>query len=280
MKKYFMKVPSEKGINVVDTESAGMKHLGFKKLVLGKGDEYRGNSEGWEMFLVILSGKCDVKVGDKEFKGIGGRKNVFSGKPFSVYVPPKHDFHVKTEDFGGVEVALAMARVDESDIEPYLITPDEVVEGKWGVSNYSRKFHQIAVDDKHPAVKLMIGETFTPSGNWSTYPPHKHEKDNLPREVFLEEIYYYRVDHPDGWGVARHYTDDGDIDELYLIRDDTIHLIPKGYHTVVAAPGFTVYYLWFLAGNYRVQAPVVDKTMAFVDLATKMIKNIEDNLSV
>ena len=275
-----MDVPSEKGINVVDTEKAGLKYLGFKKLVLAEGERYGANSEGWEMFLVILSGKCDIRVGDKEFRSIGGRKNVFSGKPYSVYVPPKHDFEVRTEDIRGVEIALAMARVSKSEIEPYLITPEEVVEGKWGTSNYSRKFHQIAIDEKHPAVKLMIGETFTPSGNWSTYPPHKHEKDDLPREVFLEEIYYYRVDHPKGWGIARHYTDDGEIDELNLIKDDTIQLMPKGYHTAVAAPGFTVYYLWFLAGNYRLQAPVVDPDMAFIDAATKMIKNIEDNLSI
>ncbi len=276
--KYFMKVPSDVGVNEVDTGQ--MEHLSFKKLVLENGGEYSGKSEGWETFLVLLGGKCDIEVDGKVFKGIGGRKNVFSGKPFSVYVPPNVSFKVSTKDPAGVEIAMAMAKVDKSEIEPYLITPDEVVEGKWGISNYSRKFHQIAIDDRHPAVKLMIGETFTPSGNWSTYPPHKHEKDDLPREVFLEEIYYYRVDHPDGWGVARHYTDDGEIDNLYLIKDDTIHLIPKGYHTVVAAPGFTVYYLWFLGGNFRVQAPVVDPTMAFVDRATKMIKNIEDNLSV
>ncbi|WP_231845484.1 5-deoxy-glucuronate isomerase [Pseudothermotoga hypogea] len=161
-----------------------------------------------------------------------------------------------------------------------MITPSQVNSGKWGISNYSRVFHQIAVDEKHPAVKLMVGETFTPSGNWSTYPPHRHERHNPPEEVFLEEIYYYRVDHPKGWGLARHYSDDGAIDFAGVIKDDTLHLIPKGYHTVVAAPGFTVYYLWFLAGEERVQIPYVDPEMRFIDQATKMIKNIEDNLSV
>lgn len=278
MKKYFKKVSSNEGINEIDTSI--MKHLGFKKLVLSEGKSYDDNSSDWEMFLVILSGKCDVKVEGEIFKGIGGRKNVFSGKPFSVYIPPKSDFEIVAKTPGGIEVALAMARAEKSDIKPYLVTPSEVVEGKWGISNYSRKFYQIAIDNRHPAERLMIGETFTPSGNWSTYPPHKHEKDDLPREVFLEEIYYYRVDHPDGWGVARHYTDDEEINELYLIKDDTIHLIPKGYHTAVAAPGFTVYYLWFLAGNMRLQAPVVDSTLRFIDQATKMIKNIEDNLSM
>lgn len=274
-------------IKIRDTEhfvseppANGMKYLGFERLVLPSGRRHTSSSEDFEIFLVVLGGKCTVKVRDKVFEKIGERRNVFSGRPFAVYLPFKTEFSIEALDFG-CEVALAKALIHETaKIEPYLITPSQVNVGKWGISNYSRVFHQIAVDEKHPAVKLMVGETFTPSGNWSTYPPHRHERHNPPEEVFLEEIYYYRVDHPKGWGLARHYSDDGTIDFAGVIKDDTLHLIPKGYHTVVAAPGFTVYYLWFLAGEERVQIPYVDPEMRFIDQATKMIKNIEDNLSV
>jgi len=265
---------------VSEPDANGMKYLGFERLLLPPGRCHTASSGDFEIFLVVLGGRCTVKVKDKLFERIGERRNVFSGKPYAVYLPPKVEFSIEALDFG-CEIALAKALVREpAKIEPYLITPSQVNSGKWGISNYSRTFHQIAVDEKHPAVKLMIGETFTPSGNWSTYPPHRHERHNPPEEVFLEEIYYYRVDHPKGWGLARHYSDDGTIDFAGVIKDDTLHLIPKGYHTAVAAPGFTVYYLWFLAGEERVQIPYVDPDMRFIDQATKMIKNIEDNLSL
>lgn len=280
MNQYFFNITSSKPHFTSEPPTNGMKYLGFERLVLDSEDSHYANSGDFEIFLVILSGKCDVKVNDKSFTSIGERRNVFLGKPYAVYIPPKSNYSIRAISFT-CEIVLTKALVgNKVDIPTYLITPNEVASGKWGISNYSRTYHQIAVDEKHPAVKLMVGETFTPSGNWSTYPPHRHEKHNPPEEVFLEEIYYYRVDHPKGWGLSRHYSDDGTIDFAGVIKDDTLHLIPKGYHTAVAAPGFTVYYLWFLAGEERVQIPYVDPDMRFVDQATKMIKNIEDNLSV
>lgn len=280
MNQYFFNTTSSKPHFTSEPPTNGMKHLGFERLVLGSGNSHHANSGDFEVFLVVLSGKCDVKVNDKNFMSIGERKSVFLGKPYAVYIPPKSDYSIRAIGFT-CEIALTKALIgNKVDIPTYLIPPNEVASGKWGISNYSRTYHQIAVDEKHPAVKLMVGETFTPSGNWSTYPPHRHEKHNPPEEVFLEEIYYYRVDHPKGWGLARHYSDDGTMDFAGVIRNDTLHLIPKGYHTAVAAPGFTVYYLWFLAGEERVQIPYVDPDMRFVDQATKMIRNIEDNLSV
>ncbi|WP_052465284.1 5-deoxy-glucuronate isomerase [Thermotoga profunda] len=279
--QYFLHLPKQEKIFKCEPNENGMRYLGFERILLSSSQEYSSESKDFEIFLVILSGRCDVSVKDREFKNIGGRKNVFQGKPFSVYIPPKSSFTIRTNQQEGVEVALAKAKVDEEClIEPYLIKPEEVASGKWGISNYSRVYHQIAVDQTHPAVKLMIGETFTPSGNWSTYPPHRHENDNLPEESYLEEIYFYKTDHPKGFGLARHYTDSRDMNACYVVEDNTLHLMPKGYHTVVAAPGFTVYYLWFLAGPKRVQAPYVDPDLRFVDLATNMIRNIENNLSV
>ena len=174
-----------------------------------------------------------------------------------------------------------MAKAEDGSA-PFQIQPDQVRTGKWGISNFSRTFHQILVQGQHPGRRvhrLIVGETFTPSGNWSTYPPHRHEHDNPPHEAFMEEMYYFRVAPNDGWGLAKYYTDDESIDEVYTVKDDTILMMPKGYHTVVSAPGYTTYYLWFLAGDTRTQATVDDPNVGWVSRAIPMIRNIEENLS-
>ena len=130
----------------------------------------------------------------------------------------------------------------------------------WGAANFKRNYHQIltlASQPDLPARRLIVGETFTPSGNWSTYPPHKHQVDDLPREAYHEEMYYFKVNPADGFGICHYYNEEGE-EENFTVRDNSIHMMPRGYHTVVSAPGYTTYYLWFLAGNQRVQATVDD----------------------
>jgi 5-deoxy-glucuronate isomerase len=153
------------------------------------------------------------------------------------------------------QIALASAPSD-LETDPYLITPDQVATGTWGGDNYSRDFHQILVESAQPdlaARRLIVGETYTPSGNWSTYPAHKHEVDDLPREAFHEEMYYFSVAPDDGFGITRFYKD-GEDAVNYTVKDNSILMIPEGYHTYVGAPGFQSYYIWFLAGEHRVQA--------------------------
>lgn len=135
---------------VSEPDANGMKYLGFERLLLPPGRCHTASSGDFEIFLVVLGGRCTVKVKDKLFERIGERRNVFSGKPYAVYLPPKVEFSIEALDFG-CEIALAKALVREpAKIEPYLITPSQVNSGKWGISNYSRTFHQIAVDEKHP----------------------------------------------------------------------------------------------------------------------------------
>lgn len=273
--KYFEKISQNKGINMVDNNPCSL--LNFGKLILSGDDIFSSNSEGSEIMLVILGGKCTVKAGNMTFENIGKRPNVFSGKPYSVYIPCKTEFTVSPVDGGAVEIALCFAP-SELECESYVITPDEVESGKWGISNFSRNFHGINVNTTKHVRRLIVGETYTPSGNWSTYPAHKHEVDNLPKEVYMEEMYYFKVNTPEGFGLAKYYTEDLSIDEAYTVKNETILMMPKGYHTVVSAPGYMTYYLWFLAGNCRIQCPVTDPDQAWVNKAVPMIKNIEDNL--
>ena len=161
-------------------------------------------------------------------------------------------------------------------IEPYVIAPSQVASGIWGAANFKRNFHQIltlASQPELPARRLIVGETFTPSGNWSTYPPHKHQVDDLPREAYHEEMYYFKVNPADGFGICHYYNEEGE-EENFTARDNSLHMMPRGYHTVVSAPGYTTYYLWFLAGNQRVQATVDDPALGWVSRTVAMLKEL------
>jgi len=282
MGRYFEQVMQEEGLNMIAENPC--KLLDFGKLVLGeKRRAYDGNTGDSELVIVILSGTCDVKVGGQSFNGIGGRSSVFHGKPYALYIPPKTDYEltISSEKTHRLEAAFAFAKAAKEQAA-FVIKPDEVVTGKWGISNFARDFRLILVEGvhQHSVNRLIVGETLVPSGNWATYPPHKHEKDDPPREVFMEEMYYFKVSPPEGWGLAKCYTEDGELDEVKTIRDETILKMPKGYHTVVSAPGCVMYYLWFLAGNTRTQRAVTDPKLAWIEKAIPMIGNIKENLSI
>ena len=110
--------------------------------------------------------------------------------------------------------------------------------------------------------RLMMNEVFTPAGNWSTYPPHKHEVHTLPAECDLDEIYYFRIDHPDGYALFRRYNSDGTGDAAVAVRDGDAVVIRNGYHLVAAAPGYNAYYLAVLAGSARSLACTTDPRYA------------------
>ncbi len=265
---YFEAIATKEGLNGV--ASNPFKLLDFQLLVLPDGGKHTAATGGREVLMVILSGKATVSAGAKSFTGIGGRPNVFSGKPHSVYLPCGTNYAVTAQ--GRLEAALISAP-SELKTEPYAIGPEKIATGVWGAANFSRSFHQIltlAAQPDLPAQRLIVGETYTPSGNWSTFPPHKHEKDDLPREAYHEELYLFKVNPGDGFGLTRFYNNE--LDTVYVIRDNTILMAPNGYHTVVSAPGYTTYYLWALAGNHRVQATADDPALSWVSRTVPMLK--------
>ena len=269
--KYHAPLTANSGLNGLPHNPCAL--LDFSLLKLAAGETYTGSLPGREILAVVLGGKATFTVGSATFEKVGGRPNVFNGKPHSVYIPAGTDFTVRAES--AVEVALPSAPSD-ADIAPYVITPAQVANGIWGAANFKRYFHQIlttAAQPDLPARRLIVGETFTPSGNWSTYPPHKHQVDELPREAYHEEMYYFRVNPADGFGICHYYNEEGE-EENFTVRDNTIHMMPRGYHTVVSAPGYTTYYLWFLAGNQRIQATVDDPSLGWVSRTIPMLKEL------
>lgn len=265
---FFEAVPSAAGLNRPPANSCQLLDLGY--LVLAGGGRYEANSGDREVLAVILGGKGTFIVAGREFAGVGGRPNVFSGKPHSVYIPCGSAYTIAAE--GRLEVALVSAPSDLATAA-YAIPPERVTMGMWGAANFGRHYHQIltlAGQPDLPARRLIVGETFTPSGNWSTFPPHRHERDDLPHEAYHEELYFFKVNPPEGFGLTRHYT--GEMDSAYVVRDNTILMAPRGYHTVVSAPGYTTYYLWALAGNQRVQATVDDPALGWVARMVPVLK--------
>lgn len=227
----------------VTPERAGWQMLGFQAYSLPAGETLSLQSEGNELCLVFLGGDATVEVGAQTWS-IQGRKGVFAGLPHSVYLPP--DFRVTVKAEGALELAVGSAPA-QGRLSARLIRPEEVKVEMRGGHNVTRQISHIL--DPGDAEHLLCVEVYTPSGNWSSYPPHKHDVQNPPDEVDLEEVYYYRLHPEDGWALQRLYTDDRSLDERLLVGYKDAVLVRQGYHPVVAAPGYDAYYLNFLAGE-------------------------------
>jgi 5-deoxy-glucuronate isomerase len=269
--KYFAALETSAGLNTLPHNPCQL--LDFGLLVLPAGEQYSGSTSDREVLAVILGGKATFEAAGKRFERVGGRPGVAAGKPHSVYLPAGVEYTVTAQ--GPVQIALASAPSDLA-AEPYVIGPDRVATGVWGAANFKRYFRQILTEIAQPdlpARRLIAGETVTPSGNWSTYPPHRHEVDALPREAYHEEMYFFKVIPADGFGICHYYNDQGE-EENFTVRDNTIMMAPTGFHTVVSAPGYTTYYLWFLAGGHRTQATVDDPALGWVSRTVPMLQEL------
>jgi 5-deoxy-glucuronate isomerase len=239
----------EKGkILTVTPESAGWKYVGFELYSLKSGDLLNHQTEGNEVCLVLLSGRADVQTKDRSFSDIGKRMSVFEGiPPYSVYIPNNDRFEV--EALTDVELAVCLAP-GKGTHEARLIAPEDVGMEDRGYGNMSRKIHNILPEDKS-ADSLLVVEVFTPDGNTSSYPPHKHDKDNLPHESYLEETYYHEINPKQGFVFQRVYNDDRSLNETLAVEHRDVVLVPEGYHPVSCVPGYSSYYLNVMAGPVR-----------------------------
>jgi 5-deoxy-glucuronate isomerase len=238
----------------------GYEFLSFETIRLGEGHSYHGAIDRDELGLVVLGGVCAVKSSRGEWHHVGGRATVFDGLPYAVYLPIRTSFTVTAET--ACELALCYCHA-EKEFPARLVTPDGMSIEIRGGGNATRQIHDI-LPPSFPAHRLIVVEVFTPSGSWSSYPPHKHDVHNPPGEVDLEEIYYYRMQRPEGFAVQKVYTADRSVDETMTVRDGELVLVKEGYHPVVAAPGSHVYYLNALAGSARSLAASDDPELAWV----------------
>jgi len=241
-------------------EDFGYEYLAFANVKLSADGWHEGDTAERELAIVVLGGRCSVESARGEWRNFGSRAHVFDGRPYTLYLPPHTRFRVSTE--AGCDLALCYARAEEEH-EGRLVTPEEVQVEIRGGGNATRQIHHM-IRPEFPAHRLLIVEVYTPAGNWSSYPPHKHDVHNPPHEVDLEEIYYYRIQRPEGYAIQKVYTADRRIDATLTVRDGELVLVPEGYHPVVAAHGYDVYYLNALAGSARSMAASDDPDYAWV----------------
>jgi 5-deoxy-glucuronate isomerase len=231
----------------VTPASAGWTYVGFDLIRLATGEEAGGNASGREVCLVLISGKARAKVEGTDFGSIGGRENAFGGKPWSVYAPPEAHWRITAET--PVELAVCSAPA-KGGLAARLIGPDKLSQETRGKGSNIRHVTNI-LPEWEAAENMLVVEVITPGGNSSSYPPHKHDTDNLPHESLLEEVYYHRINPPQGFAFQRIYTEDRSLDETITVEDGDVTLVPRGYHPCAALHGYDLYYLNVMAGPKR-----------------------------
>jgi len=244
-------------ILAVTPESAGWDLISFQARRLGAGKEWSFNSGENELAIVLLSGAISVRSTRGSWQGLE-RKDVWTSAGTALYLPRDTEFTITADRDS--EFAVTWVPTNEDNI-PWLIRPEDVTISVRGGDNVSRQINDL-LPPGSPVQRLVLVEVYTPSGNWSSYPPHKHDvhiEDETGHliEADLEEVYFYKIDRPEGYAYQRVYTDDNSplqqagypIDILVRAQNNCAVLIPEGYHPVVSAPGYTTYYLNVLAGS-------------------------------
>ena len=223
----------------ITPQSAGWRYVGFEVYQLGA---VRRADPERETCVVVLAGRADLAAGGRTWKGVG-RHGVFDGDPVALYVPPGVDWSAE----GDAEIAVCTAPA-EGRLAPRLLTSPTLLTR--GEGTEERRIANILMEDEE-AESLLVTEVITPAGHWSSFPPHKHDRDDPPNERALEETYYHRLRGGRGFALQRVYTDDGGLDESIAIADGDIVLVPRGYHPVAADPRVDLYYLNVMAGPVR-----------------------------
>ena len=236
-------------VTEVTPASAGWTYVGFALHRLAAGETLVAETGGREVCLVLVSGKMRLAIDGKDFGELGERTNPFEGPPWAAYAPAGSRYSLSAVT--PVELAVCSAPGGGSHVAK-IVPPGahpQIVRGK---GSNIRHVTNIMPEDDGAANALLVVEVITPGGNTSSYPPHKHDRDALPDESYLEETYYHRFNPPQGFAFQRVYTDDRSLDESILVEDGDVVMVPKGYHPVATLHGYDCYYLNVMAGPKRI----------------------------
>ncbi|MCC2690140.1 MAG: iolB [Rhizobiaceae bacterium] len=235
-------------VTAVTPETAGWRHVGFDLYRLKPGEAAAAATAAREACLVLVGGKAAVTAGGQDFGELGERMSPFQGKPWSVYVPEGSGW--KVEATTELELAVCSAPGLGGGLPPRVIAPGALGQEVRGKGTNTRYVTNI-LPESEPADSLLVVEVITPGGHTSSYPPHKHDRDDLPHESCLEETYYHRLNPPQGFAFQRVYTDDRSLDEALAVENGDVVLVPRGYHPCAACHGYDLYYLNVMAGPKR-----------------------------
>lgn len=257
----------------VTPELAGWAYISFQLRRLPAGGTWTFTTGEYEMAIVPLSGQLGVESNRGKWSHIGQRESVFSGLPHALYLPRRIALTARAES--DCEFAVALAPTDQ-DRQPRLVTPRDIEIEIRGGDNATRHINNI-IPPGFPCHRLVVVEVYTPGGNWSSYPPHKHDIHKTDQagkvlEADLEEVYFYKLDRPEGFAFQRIYTAPESpleqagfpIDAVLMAHNNDAVLVPEGYHPVTSPPGYTTYYLNILAGSAQSLANSEDQRYAWV----------------
>jgi 5-deoxy-glucuronate isomerase len=231
----------------VTPANAGWTYVGFDLHRLRPGERAEGGEAGREACLVLIGGRAAISAGGEDFGVLGERMSPFDGKPWSVYVSGGERWSVRAET--PVELAVCSAPATTNG-RARLLRPEGLHQETRGKGANTRYVTNI-LPEWEPADSLLVVEVITPGGGTSSYPPHKHDTDDLPRESLLEETYYHRLNPAQGFAFQRVYTPDRSLDEALTVEDGDVVLVPRGYHPCAAIHGYDLYYLNVMAGPKR-----------------------------
>jgi 5-deoxy-glucuronate isomerase len=245
--------PSGEGVTIVHNviqENSPLKYVEFKVVDLAPFAKYVESLPKKEVCIVALTGRINVSDGEQTFENLGTRDSVFEKKPTdSVYISNDRTFEVEAVSHARVVLCYSLS---EKQLPTRLIKAEDNCIEHRGKYNNKRLVHNILTDQDNFANNLLVVEVYTESGNWSSYPPHKHDQDNLPYEAFLEETYYHEMNPKQGFVFQRVYTDDRVIDETMTVENGDVVIVPAGYHPVAVPDGYESYYLNVMAGPKRI----------------------------
>ena len=241
-------VPANGYTRICEAGGCSLKRLSFGMIELVPGERLPFYTGELETAFVMLEGHCNVTCGGEVWRNVGNRSNVFENRRAeSFYMPREQQLEIEAVDH--IKVAVCGAPT-EARTQPQLLRGDHVVLKLLGEQPYQRETSFI-IDENSNAKTLTIGEAYVMAGNWAGFPPHKHDKDDMPTECIAEELYYFLFEPGQGFAVQCLYTADGALDEAYRVKNDELVEFPYGYHTTVATPGYQTYFLWAMAGDHQ-----------------------------
>lgn len=252
-------------VHHVTPADAGWSYVGFDLHRLAEGQRVGFSNDGCESCAVLVEGAVDFLLGGECLGSTGIRPSPFDERPWAFYAPPGATWEVVARRPSEIAIARAPAT---SPRAPLFVRPEDALVELRGRPGNLRRVIDMLPQDRDVAERLLVLEAFTPAGNSSSYPPHKHDTDNLPHESRLEETYYYRIDPPSGFAFQRVYTDARDLDVAMTPGDGDLVLVPAGYHPVCAPHGYDLYYLNVMAGPRRIWKTRVDPDHAWLQRKT------------
>lgn len=236
-------------VHEITPQSAGWRYVGFSLYHLRAGETAAEATGACEVILVMVEGRATLTAAGQDWGSLGERMSVFEKTPpHCLYVPNGQDWRAVAETDCVIAVCSAPGQGGHSARR---IGPDGITLTQRGKGPNTRWINNIAMEAEDYADSLLVTEVFTPAGNWSSYPSHRHDEDDFPRITYLEETYYHRLNPADGWAIQRVYTDDGSLDETMAVKDGDVVLVPRGHHPCGAPHGFELYYLNVMAGPRR-----------------------------